>query len=95
MERKQKKLAERGVYFERTFNVTEPRYNTLTVEGLAARIREVGPASTIMATDFGQPDSLSPAEGLETYVAGMLAHGLSADEIKQMVSTHARTLLGI
>ena len=63
--------------------------------GLAARIREVGPGSTIMATDFGQPDSPYPADGLESYIAGMLANGLSEDEVRQMVSTHARGLLDI
>jgi Family of unknown function (DUF6282) len=91
----QKKLAERGVYLERTFNVTQPRYNTLTVAGLAARIRDVGPSSTIMATDFGQPDSPAPADGLESYIAGMLENGLSADEVRQMVGAHARGLLEI
>ena len=91
----QKKLAERGVFFERTFNVTQPRYNTLDVAGLAARIRDVGPDSTIMATDFGQPDSPTPAEGLESYVRGMLDNGFSAAEVKQMVSQHARGLLDI
>jgi hypothetical protein len=91
----QKKLAERGVYFERTFNVTQARYNTLTVAGLAARIRDVGPASTIMATDFGQPDSPLPADGLESYIEGMLTHGFSPDEIRLMVSQHARGLLEI
>jgi hypothetical protein len=91
----QHRLAERGVYFERTFNVTQPRYNTLTVAQLAARIREVGPSSTIMATDFGQPDSPLPADGLESYVVGMLENGLSADEVRRMVSQHARGLLDI
>lgn len=91
----QKKLAERGVFFERTFNVTQPRYNALDVPGLAARIREVGPDSTIMATDFGQPDSPRPADGLESYIRGMLDNGFSAAEVKQMVSQHARGLLEI
>ena len=91
----QKKLAERGVYFERTFNVTEPHYAALDVAGLAARIRDVGPASTIMATDFGQPGSPYPADGLEAYVQGMLDNGFSEDEIRQMVSVHARSLLDI
>lgn len=73
--------------------MTQPRYNTLDVAGLAARIREVGPASTIMATDFGQPDSPAPADGLECYIQGMLTHGFSADEVRRMVSVHARSLL--
>jgi len=59
----------------------------------AARIRDVGPASTIMATDFGQPDSPAPADGLESYIQGMLTHGFSADEVRRMVSVHARSLL--
>lgn len=91
----QKKLAERGIFFERTFNVTAPSYNTLTVPELAAHIREVGPASTIMATDFGQPNSPLPADGLESYIAGMLENGFSEDEVRQMVSAHARSLLDI
>lgn len=91
----QKRLAERGVSFERTFNVTAPQYATLSVAELAARIREVGPASTIMATDFGQVGSPLPADGLESYVRGMLDHGFSAAEVRQMVSEHARALLEI
>jgi hypothetical protein len=91
----QKKLAERGVFFERTFNVTLPRYKTLDVAGLAARIRDVGPASTIMATDFGQPESPYPADGLESYIAGMLENGFSEAEVRQMVSVNARGLLEI
>jgi len=91
----QKKLAARGIFFERTFNVTAPSYNALTVPQLAARIREVGPASTIMATDFGQPNSPLPADGLESYVAGMLENGFSPDEVRQMVGAHARGLLDI
>ncbi|HEV3473146.1 MAG TPA: cytosolic protein, partial [Actinomycetota bacterium] len=59
----------------------------------AARIREVGPASTILATDFGQPRNAAPVEGLEAYVAGLLEHGFSADEVRPMVGEHARALL--
>src|SRR3954464_9255371 len=85
----QKRLAERGVYFERTFNVTTPRYNTLSVADLAARIRDVGPESMIMATDFGQPDTPLPADGLEQYARGMLDNGFSADEVRRMIGEHA------
>ncbi|MBA2450852.1 MAG: hypothetical protein H0V51_22795 [Chloroflexi bacterium] len=91
----QRRLAERGVFFERTFNVTTPPYAALTIAELAARIREVGPASTILATDFGQPHNAPPAEGLETYVAGLLDNGFSADEIRPMVGEHARALLDV
>jgi hypothetical protein len=60
---------------------------------LLSVIRDVGPSSTIMATDFGQPGNPAPADGLESYIAGMLETGLSMDEVRRMVSEHARGLL--
>lgn len=91
----QKRLAERGVFLERTFNVTRPPYSALTMAELAARIREVGPASTILATDFGQPHNPPPVEGLEAYVSGLLENGFSAAEVRGMASDHARGLLQV
>lgn len=91
----QKRLAERGVYFERTFNVTKPNYNTLTMLELAARIREVGPSSTIVATDYGQPHLPPAPDGLEEYIGGLLENGFAEAEIRRMVSEHARALLEI
>jgi hypothetical protein len=91
----QKRLAERGVFFERTFNVTVPPYSHLTMAELAARIHEVGPASTILATDFGQPRNAPPAEGFESYAAGLLQNGFSPEEIRPMVGEHARALLDV
>ena len=91
----QRRLAERGVFFERTYNIVSPPHSGLTMSELAARIREVGPASTIMATDFGQTDNPTPAEGLELYAQGLLDHGFSEAEIRLMVRDHARELLGV
>jgi hypothetical protein len=81
------------VYLERTFNVTRPPYATLSMAELAARIREVGPASTILATDFGQPNNPPPVEGMAAYVAGLVDNGFSGDEIRGMAGERARTLL--
>jgi hypothetical protein len=91
----QQRLAERGVYFERTFNVTTPPYSHLTMAELARRIRTVGPASTILATDFGQPHNPPPVEGLEAYVRGLLDNGFAPDEVRPMVGEHARALLDV
>jgi hypothetical protein len=91
----QQRLAERGVYFERTFNVTRPPYVTLSFDELAARIRAVGPASTILATDFGQVDNPPPVEGLSAYVQGLLERGFSAEDVRQMAGGHACKLLEI
>lgn len=91
----QKHLAGRGVYFERTFNVTRRPEANLPVAALAGRIREVGFASTILATDFGQPDSPLPVDGLLEYVRGLLENGFSKDEVWRMASDNARTLLEV
>jgi hypothetical protein len=91
----QQRLAQRGVYFERTFNVTRPPRSVMTVSELAARIREVGTASTILATDFGQVDNPPPVEGLLDYVSGLLNEGFTEEEVRHMVGEHARSLLDL
>jgi hypothetical protein len=91
----QRTLAERGVFLERTYNIVGARDGGLSMAELAARIREVGPASTIMATDFGQVDNPPPVEGLRAYVQGLLDNGLGPSEVRQMVSEHARALLDV
>jgi hypothetical protein len=89
----QRRLADRGVFFERTYNIVNPPHCDLTMPQLAARIREVGPESTIMATDFGQTDNPTPAEGFRAYVKGLLDEGFSPGEIRRMAGEHARALL--
>ncbi len=91
----QQRLAQRGVYFERTFNVTRPPRSLMTLSELAGRIREVGTATTILATDFGQLDNPPPVEGLLDYVSGLLSEGFTEEELRQMVGAHARTLLDV
>ena len=91
----QRRLAERGVFFERTYNIVNPPYSTLSMPELAARIRAVGPASTVLATDFGQTHNPTPAEGLEAYIRGLLDNGFTPAEVRPMVGEHARALLDV
>lgn len=91
----QKRMAERGVYFERTFNVTLRPDAGLPLAALAERIRDVGSRSTILATDFGQPANPLPVEGMLAYVQGLLDNGFAPDEVRQMASDHARGLLEV
>jgi hypothetical protein len=91
----QKRLAERGVFFERTFNVTRRADAGLPMAGLAARIREVGVETTILATDFGQTDNPTPVAGMLAYVQGLLEHGFSREEVRRLAADHARGLLDV
>ena len=62
----QQELARLGVFFERCF--TTPNTGKIAWEQVYANIREVGPASTILATDLGQTTAPYPDEGLGTFM---------------------------
>src|SRR6266852_7368198 len=69
----QKELARLGVYFERCF--TTPNTGKIAWEQVYANIRQVGPASTIMATDLGQTTAPYPDEGLGIFAEKLLDNG--------------------
>lgn len=89
----QKELAKKGVLFDRCFptRTTSP----LTMEEMAERIREVGVASSILTSDFGQPENPFPVEGLRIYVQKLVQQGFSDQEIDQMVRINPRRLLNL
>jgi hypothetical protein len=67
----------------------------MSMAELAARIRSVGPASTVMATDFGQTTNPAPAEGFAQYAQGLLDNGFSDSDVRRMASENARSLLDV
>src|SRR5262245_20748534 len=88
----QRDLASHGVYFERCF--TTPNTGKTTWEQVYANIREVGPESTILATDLGQTTAPYPDEGLATYVAKLLDNGFREGDVQRMVRDNPAQLLG-
>jgi hypothetical protein len=50
----------------------------------AARIRSVGAQHFVLGTDLGQTGNPTPADGLQMFVAGLLAEGLSRAQIETM-----------
>jgi len=89
----QKELAGKGFFFDRCFPT--PRTCILDMEGMAQRIREVGVASTILTSDFGQPENPFPVEGLKIYIQQLIRLGFSNQEIDQMVRINPGNLLNI
>ncbi|MGE5541563.1 MAG: DUF6282 family protein [Bacillota bacterium] len=89
----QKEAAEKGAYLEQCFNFCTPHLPLLKADDLAAGIREVGPSRCVMATDMGQVDNFTPAEGLRVFIQMMLDRGITADEIRTMVSAIPARLL--
>jgi hypothetical protein len=88
----QQHLARQGVYFERCF--TTPNTGKISWEQVYANIREVGPASTILATDLGQTTAPYPDEGLGIFIERLLANGFTEREVQTMVRDNPAQLLG-
>jgi hypothetical protein len=88
----QQELARLGVYFERCF--TTPNTGKISWEQVYANIREVGPASTILATDLGQTTAPYPDEGLGIFIDKLLSNGFTEPEIRTMVRDNPAQLIG-
>jgi hypothetical protein len=88
----QQELARLGVFFERCF--TTPNTGKIAWEQVYANIREVGPASTILATDLGQMTAPYPDEGLGMFIDRLLSNGFSEREVRRMVRDNPAQLLG-
>jgi hypothetical protein len=88
----QKNLQQYDVYFERVF--TTPHTNKCTWEETLNNIKEVGPSSTIVATDLGQTTNPGLQEGFEIFIDKLLDAGFSEAQVKTMTQHNAAALLG-
>jgi len=89
----QKELAKKGIFFDRCFPT--PTTSPLSMEEMAKRIREVGVASSVLTSDFGQPENPFPVEGLRSYIQQLIQIGFSDQEIDQMVRINPSRLLNL
>jgi hypothetical protein len=88
----QKALQQYDVYFERVF--TTPHTNKCTWEETLNNIAEIGPSSTIVATDLGQTTNPGLQEGFEIFIDKLLDAGFKEAQVKQMTQHNAASLLG-
>src|ERR1051325_2472334 len=88
----QQELARLGVYFERCF--TTPNTGKIAWEQVYANIREVGPATTILATDLGQTTAPYPDEGLGMFIEKLLENGFNERDVRGMVRDNPAQVLG-
>jgi hypothetical protein len=89
----QKELARAGAFFDRCLPTKE--MCVLTMEKMAAMIRTVGVASTVLSTDFGQPRNPSPVEGMTLYITELQRYGFTDREIDRMARENPAGLLNI
>jgi len=91
----QRELADEGAWFERCYVGTLGAASALTVADIARQIRAVGPASTVISTDLGQEGNPLPWDGFRAYAAGLLANGISPDEVRLMAAENPARLLDL
>jgi hypothetical protein len=94
----QEELCDRfGVYFERCYVSLLPGagYAPLAFAEMAAVLRRVGYASTLISTDLGQPDNPYPVEGLARFLALLRADGFSQQALDCMSRENPAQLLGL
>jgi len=88
----QRDLAGPGLFFERCF---ARELFALDWDQLAAEIREVGVASTVLSTDLGQPDNPDPVTGLARMRAELARRGFRHEELDTMSCRNPAILLGL
>jgi hypothetical protein len=84
-----------GVYFERCFVSMTARCGNTPVATIADAIGDVGIRSTVISTDLGQPDTPAPVDGFRMYAERLRASGFSVDQVRVMMQSNPRKLLGI
>ena len=87
-----RELTKYDVMFERCF--TTPYTNKVSWEQVVQNIREIGPSTTILATDLGQTFNPHVDEGIGIYIEKMLEAGFKEKEIERLVRGNADQVLG-
>lgn len=83
-----------GIWFERVYVMTLPPFRG-TLEEIAHAVRVVGPNSTILATDLGQPNNPHPVAGMHDYLIGMQKLGISGQDVHAMTRTNPGLALAL
>jgi hypothetical protein len=92
----QGELAAKGAMMEVCIrSATAPGHGETSPTLLAERIKAVGAAHVVMATDYGQVDSPPAPEGMCWYIDQMLDAGIPAADIRRMTQENPSRLLGL
>lgn len=91
----QRDLAGLGAVFERCWQSVRGQGATVPFERIVSDIRAVGSETTVLATDLGQPENATPAQGYGEYLDALAEAGFRDAELVRMACANATTLLGL
>lgn len=91
-----KRLAALGAFIEHTFVFHLPTEFSRNPAHTVEAIREIGAEHCIISTDLGLfTYNPPPAEGFRMFIAALLRHGMTAEEIELMAKVNPAKLLGL
>lgn len=88
-------MEEAHVFFERCLFSTTPAGGGVELLKIAYNIRTIGVESTVLATDFGQPENPPPVQAMEMYLRSLEKTGLSLQDLERMAVRNPRELLSL
>jgi hypothetical protein len=90
----QRRLASHGdVFFERCFVSTTHLCGHTPFDTIETAIVEAGVATTVIATDLGQPSTPAPVDGLKRFAERLLSTGFDRDQARAMIRDNPRRLI--
>jgi hypothetical protein len=84
-----------GAYIEFTLVGMLPNEFCHDPVKIVKTIKEIGPEHCIVSTDLGQPQNPLPVEGLRIFIATLLHHGMTQQEVEIMIKSNPSILLGL
>lgn len=91
----QKEMVSQGAYIEHCYLTTLPSGGQVNIMDVAQAMRSVGADRCIMTTDLGQATNPHPADGMRSYIKGILDCGLTESELAAMAKGNPARLLGL
>ena len=90
-----KELAAMGAFIEFTLIGILPNEFCHDPAQLAQTIKTIGPEHCIVSTDLGQPQNPLPVEGMRLFIATLLHHGITQEEVEMMIKSNPAKLLDL
>jgi len=90
-----KEAASLGAFIEFVGGSPEGRDAVARIDAMADAIKQVGPASTILASDLGQQGNPFPPDGFGAFILALRARGFSDRDLDLMSKENPARLLGL
>jgi hypothetical protein len=87
----QQKLVTLGAFIEQSYSMYS--IDGIPIAAIAAQIKEVGAANSILTSDVGQTFSLSPSEALIDFAILLNNEGITYQELKIMLVTNPKKIM--